>query len=465
MKFFLFLIISFFSIQIVTTQVFDVEAIEVTGDNDKRINLVIMGDGYQTTEFPKFITDASSFTNEMFTQSPFIEYANYFNVYAIKVPSNQSGADHPGTATDPNVTEPVFPIADVDTYFNTSFDTNNIHRLLYTFSSSIIYNTLANYLPEYDQPIILVNTSQFGGAGGAYAVSYTGSSANETIIHELGHSLFNLRDEYYAGDQFAREGINMTQETNTSLVKWKNWLNTNGVGIYPYGNNGTAATWFRPHQNCKMRYLNAPFCSVCKEAIIEKIHSLVSPIDAYTPTSNTLDNSSFPINFALSLIKPIPNTLESEWTLNVSSFGSNVDDIAIQESDLIVGINTLTAAITDATSFLKVDNHDSFHVYTVTWTIDNTTLGIEDITTETNTLNISMFPNPTNDFVNFKLESEKVANLKLEIIALDGKKIRTEPLSNFETYQLDISSLNSGIYITNFYSNNVLIASKKLVKN
>lgn len=463
MKFFLFLIISFFSFYTISAQVFDVEAINVSGDNDKRINLVIMGDGYQTTEFTKFITDATNFTNEMFSQSPFVEYANYFNIYAIKVPSNQSGADHPATATD--VTEPVFAEADVDTYFNTSFDTIDIHRLLYTYNSSIIYNTLANHLPEYDQPILLVNSSEYGGAGGAYAVSSTGSSANEITIHELGHSLFNLRDEYYAGDQFAREGINMTQETNTSLVRWKNWLNTNGVGIYPYANSGTAATWYRPHENCKMRFLNKPFCSVCKEAIIEKIHSLISPIDAYTPISNTLDNSSFPINFALSLIKPIPNTLESEWTLNASNFRSNVDDITIQESDLISGMNTLTVVVTDATSFLRVDNHDSFHAYTVTWTIDNTTLGIEAIISETNTLNISMFPNPTNDFVNFKLESEKATNLKLEIISLDGKKIRTEPLSNFETYQLDISTLNSGIYITNFYSNNVLIASKKLVKN
>ena len=446
-----------------SAQVFDVEAIEVSGDNDKRINLVIMGDGYQTSEFAKFISDATSFSNEMFSQSPFKEYANYFNVYAIKVPSNESGSDHPATATD--VTEPVFDVASVDTFFNTSFDTNNFHRLLYTYNSSIVYNVLATNFPEFDQPIILVNSSEYGGAGGPYAVSSTGNNANEIAIHELGHSLFNLKDEYYAGDSFTSEAINMTQETNTSLVKWRNWLNTSGVGIYPYGTSGISATWFRPHQNCKMRYLNVPFCAVCKEGMIEKIHSLVSPIDTYTPITNNVDNSSFPINFELSLIKPIPNTLDSEWALNTSSFASNVDGITIQESDLIAGVNALTAVVTDATNLLRIDNHDSFHVYTVTWSINNTALGVEDIISETNTLNISMYPNPSNNIINFKFESGKTTNLKLEVLSIDGKKINTERFLNYETYQLDISDLISGIYITNFYSNNVLVASKKIVKN
>lgn len=463
MKLLLFLILSFLSLQFSFSQTFEVENIKVSGNNDNRINIVILSDGYQSSEFSKFITDATSFSDEMFSQSPFKEYIDYFNVYAIKVPSNESGADHPGTATD--VTEPVFDVASVDTYFNTSFDTSNIHRLLYTYNSSIVYNVLANNFPEYDQPIILVNSPEYGGAGGPYAVSSTGNNANEVAIHELGHSLFNLKDEYYAGDLFASEAINMTQETNTSLVKWKNWINSNSVGIYSHGTNGNAANWYRPHQNCKMRFLGVPFCSVCKEGMIEKIHSLTTPIDSYTPTSNNIDITSFPLDFSLNLIKPIPNTLQNEWTLNASSFASNVDDLSIVESDLNNGINTLTAVINDNTSLLRVDNHNSFHVYMITWTINNAALGIEDITSEENSLNIFMYPNPSNSIVNFKLESERDSSFKLEIITLDGKKIKTKRLTNFENYQLDISNLSTGIYITNFYSNAVKIASKKLVIN
>ena len=463
MKSYLFILIALLNLEFALAQVFDVEAIKVSGDNDKRINLVILSEGYQSTEFSKFIADATSFTNSMFSQSPFIEYIDYFNVYAIKVPSTESGADHPGTATD--VTEPKSPVVDIDTYFNTSFDTASIHRLLYTYNSSTIYNVLANNFPQYDQPVILVNSSEYGGAGGSYAVSSTGANANEIAIHELGHSLFNLKDEYYPGDDLAAEAINMTQEINPTLVKWKNWIDINGIGIYPYATSGNAETWYRPHQNCKMRYLNVPFCSVCKEGMIEKIHSLISPIDSYRPNSNTVDSPSFPLNFQLNLIEPNPNTLESEWTLNSVSFASNMDTISIEETDLIVGNNILSVVVNENSSFLKVDNHETFHVFTVTWTINNTTLGIESLDTKTNRLRISMFPNPTNTVLNLKVESEKESNLSVEIIAVDGKKIKTIALSNFQTKTIDISNLTSGIYITNFYANQALISSKKLVKN
>ena len=463
MKSYFYILITLLNVQFALAQAFEIDSIEVRGDKDNRINLVILSEGYQSTEFSKFIADATSFSNTMFTQSPFSEYADYFNVYAIKVPSNESGTDHPGTAID--VTEPKSPIMDVDTYFNASFDTANVHRLLYTYSSATIYNVLANNFPLYDEPIILVNSSEFGGAGGAYAVSSTGASANEITIHELGHSLFNLNDEYYQEDGSLSEAVNTTKETNASSIKWKNWLNYNGVNIYPYGSSGEAATWYRPHQKCKMRFLGAPFCSVCKEGMIEKIHSLVSTIDSFTPVSNTVDSPSFPLDFQLNLIKPNPSTLESEWTLNSTSFASNMDAISIEETDLIAGTNSLSVVVHDNSPFLRVDNHETIHVYTVTWTINNTTLGVESIESNTNSLSISMFPNPANTIMNLKIESEKDTNLKVEIVSIDGKRIRTIDLSNFQTNSIDISDLTSGIYLTNLYSNQVLISSKKLVKN
>ena len=278
------------------TQVFDVEAIKVSGANDKRINLVILSEGYQSSEFSKFKTDAESLVNDMFTQSPFMEYTNYFNVHIIKVPSNESGADHPGTATD--VVEPKSPLKSVDTYFNATFDAWGYHRFLYyginyadaASAEAKINSVLASNFPTYDVALILVNESEYGGTGGEFPIASTNS--NEISIHELGHSLFNLLDEYYPGDGRLREDTNATQESNPALIKWKNWLSINNVGIYAYGTSGEAATWYRPHQNCKMRYLGVPFCSVCKEGMVEKIHDLISPIDTYTPVNNSISTTN-----------------------------------------------------------------------------------------------------------------------------------------------------------------------------
>ncbi|WP_303318171.1 M64 family metallopeptidase [Flavivirga abyssicola] len=475
MKPHLLYIILLVNVGLIPAQIFDVENIKLSGDDSKRINLIILSEGYQTNELSQFITDATNFTNSMFNLSPLKEYANYFNVYAIKVPSIESGADHPGTSIEPleSSINPVVPIKIVNTYFNATYDAYGKHRLLYyeidgnsaNNTEAIINTVLANNFPTYDQALILVNSSEYGGSGGKFPMTYSGFWGANVAVHELGHSLFDLKDEYYPGDVLAGEAINMTQETDLNLIKWKNWLNTNGIGIYQYTCiTGNCTDWYKPHQNCIMELIDKPFCSVCKEGIIEKIHSLVSPIDSYTPISNTVSTSSFPINFNLNLIKPIPNTLESSWSLNATDIASNVDDVNILETDLNVGTNTLTAVITDNTALLKVTNHETIHVYTVTWTINHSSLAVNDIESDINNLSIVMFPNPTNTIANLKIESEKDAQLKVDIISLDGKKVKTVSLSNYTTQQVDISTLSEGVYMANFYANNVLVASKKLIK-
>ena len=194
--------------------------------------------------------------------------------------------------------------------------------------------TFVSMQREIDEyTLILVNSTVYGGSGGEFPISSMASSANEIAIHELGHSLFNLLDEYYPGDGRLREDINSTQESDPSLIKWKNWLNNDGVGVYAYGTSGEAATWNRPHQNCKMRYLGRDFCAVCKEGMVEKIHDLVSPVNSFSPNSDApVENPTFPLDFELTLIKPNPNTLESVWTLNGTTIGNNVDMVSLSGS-------------------------------------------------------------------------------------------------------------------------------------
>ena len=467
----IFLLLFFIKTLISSAQVFPVENLKNSSDNDKRINLVLLSDGYTNAQLPKFKTDATTFIDRMFKMPPFSNYANYFNVFIINVPSNESGADHPGTGTD--VTEPAIPVKFVDTYFNATFDSFGFHRLLYyeldgnsaNNTQSKITNVLINNIPDYDQAIILVNTNEYGGSGGEFIMTYTGFYGPDVAVHEIGHSLFNLKDEYFPiDDALAAEAANMTQETNPTAVRWKNWIGTNGVGVYQYDTSGLAASWYRPHQSCKMRSIEQGFCSVCKEAIVEKIHELVPAIESFTPISNSLDNSTFPINFHLGLVKPIPNTLLTKWTLNGSNFALNLDDISVSETDLISGINTLSVVVNDDTALLRIDNHETIHAYTVTWTINNTTLGV-DLISEVNNFDISLYPNPSSDLINIKTKNTLNKSLKLKVISLDGKKITSKILSNIEIQQLDISKFSKGIYITNFYSENVLIASKKIVKN
>lgn len=443
-----------------SAQVFDVEAIKISGNENKRINLVILSEGYQASELSDFITDATNFTNEMFNTSPFSEYTDYFNVYAVKVPSNESGADDPS--------EGIY----VDTFFNATYDAFGNSRLLYyeidgnnaNNTEAKILSVLADNFPNYDQALILVNSSEYGGSGGDFPMAYNGFWGTEVIMHELGHSLFDLKDEYYPGDLLAGEAINMTQETDPTLVRWKNWLNINDVGIYRYTcSTGNCADWYKPHENSIMEFIDKPFNSVCKEGMILKIYDLVSPIDAYEPVSNTVNNPSFPLDFELTLIKPIPNTLNSTWTLNTANIANDVDDVSLSETDLSEGENTLSVSILDNTNMLKVDNHTTINARTVTWTINYSALGVEVIENEENKFKISLFPNPTSDYLYFKIESNLDSKLRADVISLDGKKVKSVKL-NLRN-QINLKRLNSGVYFINIYSDNALIASNKVIKN
>ena len=456
----LLLIASLLSFQIGFTQVFDVETIQSSGDNDKRINMVLLGDGYQVGELDQFETDARAFMDAFFLLSPYKEYENYFNVHIINVISNESGASHPGTATNEHLYD--VPIATVDNFFGTAYDSFSNHILLYTPNTALISDVLADNFPTHDIALILVNSEYYGGSGGQFPMASTGEFSADVAIHEMGHSFVNLQDEYWAGPTFALEGINMTQDNDPITIRWKNWLGTGDVGIFSHGDSGIPATWFKPHLNCKMIRVDFDFCNVCQEGIIEKIHSVVSPIDSYTPSISIINSPVFPLDFQLSLIRTIPNTLESTWTLNSNPFETDMDAVTVLESDVNVGTNNLTVVVHDGTSQLDVDNHDTIHFYTVSWTID-TTLGIQDI--EANDFSISMYPNPSNNIVNFTMVNTLGKDVTIEIISMEGKKIKSVNISNNENAQIDISALSQGIYITNFYANNVLISSKKLVKN
>ena len=452
-------------------QTFEVETIKLSGTPDKRINLVILGDGYQASEMDKFITDASNFTTEMFSQSPFLEYNNYFNVYAIKTPSNESGADHPGSAFD--VSEPASPVEFVDTYFNSTFDGFGFHRLLfYGINGSAaganklkIEAVLAENFPTYDQALILVNSNIYGGSGGEFAISSLAPSANEIAIHELGHSLFDLVDEYYPGDGRLLETTNATQTLNATTIKWKNWLNTDNVGIYPYGTTGEAATWYRPHQNCKMRYLDRPFCAVCKEGMIEKIHDLVSPIENFSPNETTVENPEFPLDFEVSLILPTPNTLETVWLLNDVVYANNSNTVTLEDADMQEDENTLSVLVTDNSSLLRIENHETIHVSTVTWLVNRATLSTSITEAAAKNYSISLTPNPANSVLNLKFESNTVNALKVVVTSIDGKRIQELEISKFENTTLNTSGYTSGVYIVNFYDGNVRLASRKFVKN
>ena len=75
-------------------------SIVVTGDSDNRVDIIVLGDGYTSSEIDTtFTSDILDYLSYIFDDSaltqPFGRYENFFNIYAVDVVSNESGADDP----------------------------------------------------------------------------------------------------------------------------------------------------------------------------------------------------------------------------------------------------------------------------------------------------------------------------------------------------------------------------------
>lgn len=283
----------------------------------------------------------------------------------------ESGAKHPGNASD-EATSGGQPIANPDNIFQSTFDYSLIHRLLVPQNTGLINTILANNLPDFDQAFVVVNSPYYGGSGGFYATASTHLSSSELAIHEIGHSFAGLADEYWAGLQYAAEYPNMTQNNNPATIKWKNWLGINNIGIYSYGPSPPQSQWFRPHQSCKMQFLSPPFCSVCTERFIDKIHTLTNMVDTFSPAPTSFTLSSDPSTFSITKIQTVPSTLTVSWYINGNStpFATGQDMVNISLSSFNEGSNTLRAEIIDNTSLSKSYLPGIGYVNSVTWTLN-----------------------------------------------------------------------------------------------
>lgn len=361
---------------------YSIDTLQYNGNNEKLINLVFLPDGYQQAELDQFIIDAQEAADVLFSYSPYKEYRIYFNVYAIRVPSVDSGLYHPGVSADESTypfLDPNQPVhaAPLDTAFKLSYDAFGVaHRLIASTDLTLVSDVLMDNFPLYDQAMIIGNAPYYGGSGGEFPTMSTHPQGILVGVHELGHSFANLKDEYWAGSFYAEEGYNMTQETDVSQVSWNNWIGDNNIVHQPHYSPNfepqIASSWYKPsNYNCMMERLDRPFCSVCIEATVEEIHEIVNPILSHVPSNeNLILSSSSSLAFNANVLEPNPSTITKKWVLNGVEIASGINGITLTEAQLSTGTNTLTLNVEDNGPFLRIDNHATVHTNSVTWNID-----------------------------------------------------------------------------------------------
>ncbi|MEU5691484.1 M64 family metallopeptidase [Actinosynnema sp. NPDC020468] len=244
----------------------EVEVVQQTGPSDQRFDLVLVGDGYTEDDLDTYRAHVAGKWAELSAVEPFKSYKDKFNVWQVDVLSPESGVDN-----DPALGSAKDTALDMG-FWCQGRDLNTERLLCVNQTAAEQYAALA---PQADQIIALGNTTKYGGAGGGVATAAGGNAqAGQIAVHELGHSIGGLADEYdypyeaYTGDEPGEP--NVTKDPTGA--KWRTYLGQ------PSPDGGTVGAFvgakyyktglYRPTDNSIMRTLGREFNLVGRDAMI-----------------------------------------------------------------------------------------------------------------------------------------------------------------------------------------------------
>lgn len=319
-----------------------------SGTTQSRYDMVILGDGYQAFEQARFNQDVQTFLTALFQKQPYATFANYYNVHTVFRASVESGADRPDEIP------PVYK----NTVYDSTYNTGGTDRCLYIQNTSLALADAALAPANEGRVLVFVNDSRYGGCASTFAVSYNGGSMTEVQIHELGHSLGGLADEYdypnqtYTGSEPGQANIT----TSPTGQKWSHWWGTDnisafqGAGYYVFG-------LYRPKNNCLMRTLGVALCAVCKEQISKLTNSIVHTIDSFSPPTTSVAVSIGSTQaFSITHFVPAGNSPLIQWQVD----GQNVPNATtanflFDPTGLSLGNHTVAVSLLDRTLLVRND--------------------------------------------------------------------------------------------------------------
>jgi hypothetical protein len=163
-----------------------IDVIAENGPADQKVDIVILGDGYSKNEMEKFRKDATRLSGYLMNTEPFKSRSKDFNIKAVETPGEVSGVNKPHHG--------VYKRTPLTVHYS-SFDSE---RYALTYDNRTVRD-VASQVP-YDLMVIMINERTYGG-GGIYNLYTTVSADNKfaeyIMIHEMGHHMAGLADEYY----------------------------------------------------------------------------------------------------------------------------------------------------------------------------------------------------------------------------------------------------------------------------
>lgn len=261
------------------------------GAPEERYDIVFVPEGYALDELDRYDARVTSAIDALRQTTPFAELWPLFNVHALRFPDPFSGirgvrtaaGTKLGPASEPRATPVV-----------------NVERV----------RALAAAAPGADAVVIVANDRFRSIAwfrGDVTAVSAVDGRFPAVVVHELGHVIGRLLDEYEEHEEsfcdfllgnplveaalrLGDSGGNVTTHTDRRFIPWRHWLPAGAtlptadherpdVGLYR-GAYYQSRRWYRPSPTCLMRTSNLArsFCAVCRELLVVRIAKKTWPV-------------------------------------------------------------------------------------------------------------------------------------------------------------------------------------------
>lgn len=268
--------------------VLDHVALHASGPSENRLDIALIGDGYTVDQLDRFRRHADRVTELLLSKAPFSSYASLINVHRIDVASPESGAsfDCPTCGLRDTAFGSMFPVEIINRLSGSNFDSRAIFQL-----EQWEVARAASVVP-WDHVIVLVNSQRPAGMAIHVATSTTGwSGYEETAVHELGHTLGFLGDEYASDDciRDARLGLPPNIADDPENLPWAHFVEPGTplptpstqefrgvIGAFSPAYN--CGDLYRPRRNCAMNG-GGTFCPVCAEQLVRQIHRHADPVD------------------------------------------------------------------------------------------------------------------------------------------------------------------------------------------
>ncbi|GAA1272684.1 M64 family metallopeptidase [Streptomyces javensis] len=330
------------------------------GTTADKLDVVFIGDGYTAGQQEDFHADARSKWEQMSAVQPYASYKDLFNVWTVDAVSNQSGV-----SGDPS--------RDVvkDTALGSYFWCDDIERLLCVDTAKV--ESYAAKAPQADLVVVLSNSTKYGGAGYTLTsqVGYDGiataasdhADSDQIAVHETGHSLGKLADEYFYPEYGTYTGAEPDESNATKLSaaqltaqqkKWYRWIGQTspdggtvgayeGGRYYPKGIN-------RPTDNSIMRTLGREFSLPGREAMIAGFYRHASALSSRTATAKAVKRSA-------GIEVDVPKGASLKWYVDGAEVTAANGKTSVTPAELGVPsdgtTHKVTAKATDGTSAVK----------------------------------------------------------------------------------------------------------------